>query len=64
MKKKNKQFLYLLLIGWLGVIIGAGLKISGNPNYEFALGTALVIELIALTFLFWFNLTKIKSFFS
>ena len=63
MDKKNKQFLYLLLIGWIGIIIGAGLKIGGNPNYELALGLALCIKSFAMIFLFFYNLPKIKSFF-
>jgi len=63
MNRKNRQFIYLFLTGWVGVITGAGLKLVGNPNYHIALGAALLLEIIAVSFLIYINFSRIKTLF-
>ena len=59
--KKNKLFIVLFLIGCIGIIIGAGLKLNGNESAYIALISSLIIEFIAILMLVFNNLNFIKK---
>ncbi len=61
MDKKNLLFIRLLILGIVGIIIGAELKIAGNPMYYIALYTALSLKLLSIILLIGYNFKKIKA---
>ena len=61
MDLRNKVLLYLLLIGYLGVMIAAGIKIGDNPNAGTALVIAMTIKFSAIGGLLWYNFPKLKG---
>ena len=61
MNRKNKHFFILLLTGILAMFIGTIIKINGNPNAVYILGTSLVIELVAILSLIIYNWSKIRD---
>lgn len=64
MKKENKRMLGLLLLSYLGVVIGAYFKIQGDENANFILAGAILLKLIAVFGLLYFNRRKILSILS
>ncbi|MGM0641997.1 MAG: hypothetical protein ACQESN_11315 [Thermotogota bacterium] len=61
MKRKNKLFLLLLLLGALAVFIGAILKLNGNPNAEYLLMTGTILEPVSIILLIIYNYSKIRD---
>ncbi len=63
MDLRNKVLLYFLFKGYVGLIVAAVIKISGNPNADMALAIAMVIKFSAIAGLIVYNFPKIQIFF-
>lgn len=61
MDKRNKMLFTLLGMGIVAIIIGADLKINGNPNAYYTLYTGLILEIGSVIGLVLYNLPKLKS---
>ncbi len=61
MDKKNRLLFKLLGMGLIAIVIGANLKINGNPNAHYTLFTGLILELGSILGLILYNLSKLKS---
>lgn len=63
MDLRNKVLLFILLKGYIAVIVAASIKISDNPNADMALAIAMVIKFSAILGLVAYNFSKIKMLF-
>lgn len=63
MDKRNKLFIYLLILGIIALLNGSYLKINGNPNADIVLACGLLMKLIAVLGLVFTNIQKLRLFF-
>lgn len=64
MKKTNKIYIYLIIIGLLTIMIGAYIKISTDLNVDFLLIIGMLFAVISVLGLLYTNFGKIKEFLS
>ena len=50
-------------MGFTGIVIGTNLKLNGNPNAQYSLMGAMILEIIGIIGLLLNNWPKIKLFF-
>ena len=61
MDKRNRLLFTLLCKGIIAILIGANLKINGNPNAHFALYTGLILQFGSLLGLILYNFSKFRT---
>lgn len=61
MKKANKIYISLIIIGFLTIMIGAFIKISTNIEADFILIIGMAVAIISILGFIFNNLGKIKK---